>query len=212
MALGLLGGLAQNRSDLTLAWQHYEEAVAHAREAGQTHFVAMYAHDLAGVAADQGDHAGAATLLDEAPTLWRARGDSWAIATALKNLGKAARVVGDFPRGAATYREAVTPFADHGDRGQVASCLEGLAHLAAVGGEPERAARLFGAAEALYESVGVRLPVFDPNAYEPALASVRAALDEVAVAAVWEDGRALSFEQAVVQARDVADRLAGNQD
>jgi hypothetical protein len=120
--------------------------------------------------------------LDEALSLWRARGDSWAIGNALKNLGKAARVVGDIPRGAATYREAVTLFAEHGDRGQVASCLEGLAHLATVGGELERAARLLGAAEALYETTGVQLPVFDPNAYEPTLAAVRAALDETTIA------------------------------
>jgi tetratricopeptide (TPR) repeat protein len=182
MALGLLGGLAHNRGDLDLARRYYEGAVAHARGASQTHFIAMYAHDLASVAADQGDHAGAAGLLDEALTLWRARGDSWAIGTALKNLGKAARVLGDVPRGAATYREAVTLFAEHGDRGQVASCLEGLAHLATVGGELERAARLLGAAEALYETTGVQLPVFDPNAYEPTLAAVRAALDETTIA------------------------------
>ena len=157
MALALLGGLAHNRSDLVLARQHYEEAIAYAREAGHPHFIAMYAHTLAGVATDEGDHAGAAALSDEALSLWQARGDTGRYA--LKNLGKAARVLGDIPRGAAAYREAVTLVAEHGDRGQV-ECLEGLAHLATVGGAPERAARLFGAAEALYETTGVQMPVF----------------------------------------------------
>jgi tetratricopeptide (TPR) repeat protein len=211
MALALLGGLAHNRSDLVLARQHYEEAIAYAREAGHPHFIAMYAHTLAGVATDEGDHAGAAALSDEALSLWRARGDTWAIGNALKNLGKAARVLGDIPRGAAAYREAVTLVAKHDDRGQVAECLEGLAHLATVGGAPERAARLFGAAEALYETTGVQMPVFDPNAYEPTLAAIRTAVDETTVAERWAAGRALSFEQAVAEAKDVANCLAGNQ-
>jgi tetratricopeptide (TPR) repeat protein len=212
MALALIGGLAHDRGDLVLARRHYEEAVTPARESGQTHIIAMFVHDLAGVATDQGDHAGAAALLDEALSLWRARGDSWAIGNALKNLGKAARVVGDIPRGAATYREAVTLFAEHGDRGQVAACLEGLAHLATVGGEPEQAARLFGAAEALYETTGVQLPIFDPNAYEPTLAAIRAAVDEARIAAAWAAGRTLPLEHAVAEAMDVAESLAGNQD
>ena len=104
------------------------------------------------------------------------------IGNALKNLGKAVRVLGDIPRGAAAYREAVTLVAEHGDREQVTECLEGLAHLATVGGAPERAARLFGAAEALYETTGVQMPVFDPNAYEPTLAAIRTAVDETTVA------------------------------
>jgi hypothetical protein len=41
---------------------------------------------------------------------------------------------------------------------------------------------------------------------------VHAAVDEARVAEAWEEGRALSFEQALVEARDVADSLAGNKD
>ena len=105
---------------------------------------------------------------------------SWAVGIALLSLGKAARALGEFPRGAATYREAVALFAEHGDRGKVASCLEGLAHLAALDGEPERAARLFGAAEALYETAGLAPSSRSTTANRPwnPLAAVHAALDD----------------------------------
>ena len=203
MALALLGGLAHDRGDLALARRQYEEAIGHAREAGQTHFIAMMAQNLAGVATDQGDHARAAALLDEALTLWRGRGDLWAVGVALLNLGKAARILGDLPRAAATYREALALFAEHGDRARIASCVEGVAHQAAVGGEPERAARLFGAAEAMYEAAGFQFPHHDRAGYERAVAAVRAALDEGTVAAARAAGRALSVEEAVLEARAV---------
>jgi hypothetical protein len=41
---------------------------------------------------------------------------------------------------------------------------------------------------------------------------MRAAVDEATIAAAWADGRALSFEQALVEAKDVANRLAGVED
>ena len=67
-----------------------------------------------------------------------------------------------------------------------------------------------GAAEALYETVGAKLPVFDPNAYEPTLAAVHAVVDEARVAEAWEEGRALSFEQAIAEALAAADEFVAN--
>jgi predicted ATPase/class 3 adenylate cyclase len=211
MALGLLGGLAHNRGDFGAARQRNEEALAYAREAGNPHFIAMFAQGLGGITTDQGDHERAAAYFDEALTIWRARSDPWAVGIALLNVGKSARALGELCHGAMTYREALTLFADHGDRAKVASCLEGLGHLAAVGGMPERAVHLFGAAETLYKTAGFRLPHHDSNAYDPALVAVNAALDDNVVAVAWADGRALSFEQALVEAKDVADALTGSQ-
>jgi tetratricopeptide (TPR) repeat protein len=174
----------------------------------------MYAQGLGAVTTDQGDLDRAASLFEEALTLWRERGDSWAVGIALLNVGKAARARSEFPRGAATYREALAFFVDHGDRVKVASCLEGLAYLAALDGEPERAARLLGAAEALYQSAGAgtQLPIHDRTGHGPAIAAMHAALDDGAITAGWASGRALSFDQAIDEARDVADNLAGIQD
>jgi hypothetical protein len=73
---------------------------------------------------------------------------------------------------------------------------EGLAKLVALRGSSVRAARLWGAAEALREQMGVSLSAFDlaNSGYEQGLARVRSALDEATFEAAWAEGRAMSFE------------------
>lgn len=78
--------------------------------------------------------------------------------------------------------------------------LEELAWVAAAEGRPERAARLYGAAAALREARGVPLTPDERARHTPALAAARARLDEVAWAADWAAGRALSLEAAVAYA------------
>jgi hypothetical protein len=79
-----------------------------------------------------------------------------------------------------------------------------LAGLAVAYGEPEQAARLFGAAAALREAIGVVLrPVVHAD-YERAEAVARTALGDTAFAAAREAGHALSLEQAIAEAAGVA--------
>jgi DNA-binding CsgD family transcriptional regulator len=75
--------------------------------------------------------------------------------------------------------------------------LDGLACISATEGAAERAARLFGAGEALREAVGnVQLPE-EAALLEPYLATVRSQLDEASWQGAWEEGRAMSMEQAI---------------
>jgi hypothetical protein len=79
--------------------------------------------------------------------------------------------------------------------------------LAIVSERSEQAVLLFGAEEALREASGVsRPPVFQP-AYEAAVAQLRTALGEPQFATAWEAGRALSLEEAVVEALAQAEEL-----
>jgi predicted ATPase/DNA-binding CsgD family transcriptional regulator len=75
-----------------------------------------------------------------------------------------------------------------------------LADTIAMDGEPERAARLFGAADALFKPTGVGLSPGDQPEHERALALVRSQLDEVTFQKCWDEGRALSLEQAAAYA------------
>jgi hypothetical protein len=89
--------------------------------------------------------------------------------------------------------------------------LTGIVLLAgAIGanGESERAARLFGAAETLFEPKGVGVsPVSKPE-YERALAFVRDQLGKTRFLACWNEGRAMSLEQAVTSALESGDSLS----
>jgi DNA-binding CsgD family transcriptional regulator len=78
-----------------------------------------------------------------------------------------------------------------------AGILEGLACTAGTGGEAERAARLFGAAEALRETMGVPLEPAFRTLEDPYLVGARSQLEEGAWTEDWEAGRAMSLEQAI---------------
>ncbi len=97
----------------------------------------------------------------------------------------------------ALLRESLELRRTLGDRDGVAECLEALA--SAAGGMAE-AGRLFGAAAALRDAIGIPIPSSRRADYEADVAAVRAVLDDDAFAAAWAEGRAMTPEQAVAYA------------
>ena len=78
--------------------------------------------------------------------------------------------------------------------------VECLAGLVAGGGNHENAARLFGAADAIRQRIGVvRFAVYQAG-YDAAIESLRDALGEGPFDAVWAQGAALSIEEAIAYA------------
>jgi hypothetical protein len=71
----------------------------------------------------------------------------------------------------------------------------------ALTGRPETAVRLLAAAEALQDEIGVTMP-WVPRTKDETFASIRAQLDEVALAEAWEQGRVLTAEEAAALAID----------
>ena len=66
------------------------------------------------------------------------------------------------------------------------------------------AARLFGAAEALRQSLATPLPPVAGTDYDRAVGAVRAQLDQVSFTGAWIAGREMSLEQAIAYALDQA--------
>ena len=83
----------------------------------------------------------------------------------------------------------------------------GLGKVNALRGRPLRAARLWGAAEALRERMGMSLSQFDlaASGYERDLAAMRSTLSEASFDAAWAEGRAMSPEEAVEYAREAVE-------
>jgi predicted ATPase/class 3 adenylate cyclase/DNA-binding CsgD family transcriptional regulator len=76
-----------------------------------------------------------------------------------------------------------------------------LARLAAGDGNHLNAARLFGAADAIRQQIGVvRFAVYQAD-YEAALVATRAALGEADFDAAWAEGAALSTEEVIAHAQ-----------
>jgi DNA-binding SARP family transcriptional activator len=87
-----------------------------------------------------------------------------------------------------------------------------LGKVAALRGRPVRAARLWGAAEALREQIGMPLAHFDLalSGYKQDLAAVRSTLSEATFEAAWTEGRAVSPEQAIEYALDAVGEPAAD--
>lgn len=81
---------------------------------------------------------------------------------------------------------------------QIAYALSGLAAVDAALGSVLRAARVWGAAERLRESIGSPVSRIGRSDYDRPVAVARAALgDHSAFDRAWQEGRALTIEQAI---------------
>jgi hypothetical protein len=106
----------------------------------------------------------------------------------------------------ALYAESLAIQRELGDRRGAALALEGVAAATSASGDPVRAARIWGAAERLRDEVGAPLPLSGRPRYEQFITAARAALgDEVAFDAAWQEGRAMTMEEAIECALEKTD-------
>src|SRR5262249_33704772 len=122
-------------------------------------------------------------------------------ASNLGNLGLVAVEQGDYAAARALQQESLQIRREVVDREGIARSLEGLAAAEAPRGQKIPAARLWGAAERLREEIGAPLPPNERPRYEQQVAAARAALrDDAAFDAAWQEGRAMTMEEAIVYA------------
>ncbi len=163
-------------------------------------------NNLGSAAYGQGDRSRAVAEFEEALARARRLGHSSLLLLALIGRGNVARDEGDWGAALALYQEALTLSWERGNRRIAAYALAGLGEVAGSYGNLDQAARLFGAAEALLERIGVPLlPAFRAG-HERAVTEVRDRMDDQAFAAAMAAGRTLLLEDAVAEARTVGDR------
>src|SRR5439155_9226631 len=151
--------------------------------------------DQGNMALKKGDLEAARSFYEESLRISRELGNKVSIAVSLNNLGKIAREQGDTRAAWALHAESLTIRRELGDRGGFPWSLEAFARLCAPV-DPERAARLWGAAEALREFLGLPLPPNEREEYDRHRSTVREALGEEAFAGAWAEGRTMTPEQA----------------
>jgi DNA-binding CsgD family transcriptional regulator len=200
-ALVVCGFVAEDRGDFARSRSLNEEALAVARSLDHPFWTTFALRGAGWAALLDGDHAAAERLLGEALDRSRRYGFRWGTALALSDLAELALRRGEHARAAALWQERLFLSGDDWDRRWA---LEGLGEIAAARGEAERATRLFGAAEALRERLGTNLVPRLVAAYAAILAPARAALGEVAFAAAWDAGRAMTPAAAQAEAALVA--------
>ena len=151
------------------------------------------------VALEAGHYERAVALLEESRTSFRELGYLRGVSMSGFILGMTELKQGNLERGTAVLEEGLPLTQRTKDKLGSAYYLMGMGGVAFERGHPIRAARLWGAAEAQREVIGLPLSYFDlaHSGYEARLAAARSQLEETAWEATWAEGRAMSPEQAI---------------
>jgi predicted ATPase/class 3 adenylate cyclase len=158
---------------------------------------------LAIVARLEGDTPRARARAEESLRLHREAGDRFGVNDALHVLGRIALAEGDLATAASSYLEALENDELVGNRTGMGIVLDNLAAKASAEGRHLRAVRLAGASQAIKDAAGGHAPPPFIDLPDPREAA-REVLEEAAVKAAWEEGQAMTLEQALAYARDDA--------
>ena len=195
-----LGDAALLSGDPVGARAKYEESIALWRKNGDPFGLAMPLNDLGRITSAQGDYAAACEFYRESGDLLRQVGNKWSLALVLMGLGYAMLHLNDLPQACAAFKEGLTIWRELGNRTGIIQCIAGFAGLAGMQHQPERAAQLFGAAEALFKSIGFPLEGTTRIEFERNVALACAQSDDEHWQAAWLTGQALTLDQAMALA------------
>ncbi|HXS54239.1 MAG TPA: tetratricopeptide repeat protein [Usitatibacter sp.] len=197
-ALRLLGFVVLAGGNRAIARAHFQDALALSRQLGDKRQLSRALHAL-GVFyyGEKREEETAQHLFEEALALNRERGDRAGVAINLSNLGTTSIALGLGDRARDMLREGFSIAEDIGSKRAGIAHLSGASELAILFGEWNLAARLYGAAEAQRERIGHHP---EPGA-EVSIERAREALGDIAFAAAESDGRSLSYDEAIAQAR-----------
>jgi predicted ATPase/DNA-binding SARP family transcriptional activator/DNA-binding CsgD family transcriptional regulator len=192
-----LGGALDSPDERERAKELHEEGIVLCRELGYVPTLARHFYSLGYTLLLEGDYERGAALNEEAAALFREHGYQSDLEFILDNLGWAALLQGDYERARSNYRESLMLCKKLGTMTVASESLEGLACICVAEGATKRASRLFGAAEALREAVGIEHMPEEDTWREPYLAAARSRLDEASWAEAQAEGRVMSMEQAI---------------
>lgn len=147
------------------------------------------------------EYADAVPVLEEAVALNRKLDDRFGLGWSIHTLGLVKFNLGDLERARACWHEAIHLFAAAGDVPGMVLQLDNLSALARQDGDFQRAGRLWAAASAHQISSGTGLGRL---LREEEGRTGREGLSDDEAARVWAEGQALSLEQAVAYALEVA--------
>jgi predicted ATPase len=192
-----LGNIAFFRQDFDRARNLYDEGARLAEKLGSTFNAATVARDLGLIELALGNVGAAIERCEEALELARAGGTPQLVAACLRSLASAIVIRGELVRAQELVEESLGIVRRLNEPRAVAECLETAAGIAAAGGDGARAAALFGAADAVLESVGTtRTPERQPwiDVYQEA---ARMKLEPGRFEEELERGASLTLDEAI---------------
>jgi non-specific serine/threonine protein kinase len=193
--LDALALLALEQGDFEEAARWLTSSLDLSRAMGDAWSEAAALNKLGDVARAQSDYVHAGRFYEETLLRLESQGDELR-ASVLHNLGYVAIADGDQARATALFTHSLKLCQARGEQRGVAECLIGFACLAAAIRQHELAARLFGAADATFESLGTELSPSNRLDKSRGLDIARSG-DPQAFATAYAAGQALSLDEAV---------------
>jgi predicted ATPase/DNA-binding CsgD family transcriptional regulator len=203
-SLTQLGHVAAAGNDYPGARACHDEALAIRRAISDRRGTAISLSSLGVLARAQGDLVQARLLLEEALVLFRDVHDQFSIAATTGHLVDAAFDANDLSRARTLLVESLDALRALGARFGVARCLERWAALASAQGRLAPAIRLAGAASALRTARGEPLSSAESAQLERMLGPARSALPVDVARQEWALGRAMTMDEAIRFALDLA--------
>ena len=195
--LNTLAANAMSRGDHGLAQSLFEQSRAIFAEFGDEWGIAMTVGNLGELALERGDLREAVERLEQSLVLGQRGGWDEGRVSALCALGAVRLEESRSAEAFEYFRESIELADQLGHVEGVADCLDGLAVCASVAGNPSRAARLLGAADSLREDAGVASGSYLARCGERSREEVQEGLGERDFSRAVDEGRAMSFNEAV---------------
>jgi predicted ATPase/DNA-binding CsgD family transcriptional regulator/Flp pilus assembly protein TadD len=220
--LGILGLLALFRGEYEQARTSLEEALDIYRRSGNESGVAVAYINLGEVMRYQGDYARAEEYFRESLRIFRAADSKGGVLQSLNNIGYVLYRRGDLPGARAVFLEGLALAQELDARKQAAEVLTGMSSVimaesgagspagaAVPGGRApdvggvKQAVHLLGTTSAIVEQSGRQMEPVEQAEFDLNAALARAILGEEAFTTAWEEGRAMTYDQALEPATRV---------
>jgi predicted ATPase/DNA-binding SARP family transcriptional activator len=185
--------------DWPRAQQLYDESAQRFRELGDEHYAQRAARSHAWAYYEGGDLERARELLEDNLRQARASHDEYLEGVTLEQLAKIAVDEGRLEDAVSMLKESHRILRDLGDLLFIAATVCDFARILALAGKAGTAARVLSSSAVLLEKIGAR-PPWVVRINDAARTAIRAQLDEAAFADAWEQGQALTTDEAVALA------------
>ena len=209
-SLNMLGNLIFEQGRYEEARPLYEQALLLNRDLDDKRGMAASLDNLGNAAANLQDATAARAYYEESLFLNRELGNRSGVVVVLVNLGNFACDQGDYAAARDYLGECLKLCQQLKAKFFATAALDSMAILYKAQGQAERAVRCFAAAQALNDAISYSRPPLEQEKLDRALESLRSTLGEEAFAFAWEQGRAMTFDQAIVAALE--DESAGKDD
>lgn len=198
--MGILGIVAEDAGNFEQALFLQTEALKHVQSMGDRANSALILTHLGVIAWGMDDRDRARELWEEALTEQRDLGDTWSASLSMGYLGLDASVRHELVLARSYLSESLSLRWTWKALEEIVHGIANFAVLAAFSGQYAQAVRLFAAAEAERDSIGLKLQEPERSLYGQAIEVTRLGLRRDTFDACWSAGRDLELDGAVAEA------------